>query len=154
VPPLPLAYQPTLLNTLTLADAYPETTATAAIAIPTPTSTSAAYNEYLLGGVKIAQVFVPTPGSSSNSNQYTLFGFWVNGTELAAYTTKNIGLSGKPKGEFPFTRLAGTNVGGQIYLYHQVNGRVLLRMYTMWMVGSSRRLIWNRDIEPGKGRRI
>jgi len=46
--------------------------------------------------VNIAQVFVQTSGSSSKSNEYTLFGFWVNDTELAAYTIKNIELSGEP----------------------------------------------------------
>ena len=84
-----------------------------------PTSTTAAYNETLLGDVNIAQVFV----NNQKSDSYTLFGFWVNGTELAAYTTKNIGLSTQPQSPFPYSRLAGTTVGAgsDIYLYHQIN---------------------------------
>ena len=87
-----------------------------------PSKQSAAYNQSLLGDVNIAQVFVPTVGPSSTG--YTLFGFWVNGTNLAAYTTKNIGLSGAPKSSFPFTRLAGTlgaTGSGNVFLFHQMN---------------------------------
>ena len=77
--------------------------------------------------MNIAQVFVPTPANDNNNKDgYTLFGFWVNGTELSAYTTRNIGLSGEPETQFPFKRLAGTTGGGsdsgKVYLYHQVNG--------------------------------
>lgn len=122
VPPLPPAYQPNVPKSLTLANAYPVSTTATATSIPTPSSLSAAYNETLIGDVNIAQVFVSNPGSTSNSNEYTLFGFWVNGTDLAAYTTKNIGLSGEPNSEFPFSRLAGTNVGSEVFLYHQING--------------------------------
>jgi len=71
----------------------------------------------LIGDVDIAQVFVNT----GSSNTYTLFGFWVNGTSLAAYTTDNIGLSTKPKSDFPFTRLGGTSNSSNIYPYHQIN---------------------------------
>ena len=120
VPPLPPSDQIVLPTSLTLANAYP---ATATQAVPTPTSTTAAYNETLIGDVDIAQVFVNNPSSDS----YTLFGFWVNGTELAAYTTKNIGLSTQPQSPFPYSRLAGTTVGSRsnVYLYHQINGTFL-----------------------------
>ena len=119
VPPLPPSEQVPYPTSLTLANAYPAS-ATASAAIPSPTSTTAAYNETLLGNVNIAQVFV---NNNQNSDSYTLFGFWVNGTDLAAYTTKNIGLSTQPQSKFPFKRLAGTTVGGgsDIYLYHQMN---------------------------------
>ena len=113
---------PTGATSLTLQDAYP---ATATGASPLPSSTvepsqrSATYNESLIGDVNIAQVFINTGSASS----YTLFGFWVNGTSLAAYTTKNIALSTMPKSPFPFSRLAGTTVGNSsdVYLYHQIN---------------------------------
>ena len=127
VPPLPPSDQIVYPTSLTLANAYP---ATATQAIPTPTSTTAAYNETLLGDVNIAQVFVNNP----KSDAYTLFGFWVNGTELAAYTTKNIGLSTQPQSSFPYSRLAGTTVVGSsnIYLYHQINGTYLAEdMYNL-----------------------
>lgn len=125
VPPLPLGQEVTLpigATSLTLQDAYPAT-ATRASPLPSttiePSQQSAAYNESLIGDVNIAQVFINTGSASS----YTLFGFWVNGTSLAAYTTKNIGLSTMPKSAFPFSRLAGTTVGNSsdVYLYHQIN---------------------------------
>ena len=121
VPPLPPSQQVPYPTSLTLANAYPASATESAI-IATPTSTTAAYNETLLGDVNIAQVFV----NNQNSNSYTLFGFWVNGTDLAAYTTKNIGLSTQPQSPFPHKRLAGTTVGGgsDIYLYHQINQTV------------------------------
>ena len=109
---------------MTLQDAYPAT-ATRASALPSttidPSQQSAAYNESLIGDVNIAQVFINNTGTTATS--YTLFGFWVNGTSLAAYTTKNIGLSTMPKSPFPFSRLAGTTVGNStdVYLYHQIN---------------------------------
>ena len=114
---------PTGATSLTLQDAYP---ATATGATPLPSSTvepsqrSATYNESLIGDVNIAQVFINTTSASSS---YTLFGFWVNGTSLAAYTTKNIALSTMPESPFPFSRLAGTTVGNSsdVYLYHQIN---------------------------------
>ncbi|KAL2042780.1 hypothetical protein N7G274_004539 [Stereocaulon virgatum] len=117
VPPLPPSQQIVVSTSFVLANAYP---ATQTQPVPTPTSTSAAYNETLIGDVDIAQVFVNNP----NSNSYTLFGFWVNGTDLAAYTTKNIGLSTQPQSPFPFSRLSGTTGGttSNIYLYHQING--------------------------------
>ena len=127
VPPLPpgeAVTLPTGATSLTLQDAYPAT-ATAASALPSstldPSQQSAAYNESLIGDVNIAQVFINNTGSASS---YTLFGFWVNGTSLAAYTTKNIGLSTMPKSPFPYSRLAGTTVGNStdVYLYHQING--------------------------------
>ena len=120
VPPLPSSDQVVYPTSLTLANAYPAAT-TAAAPIPAPTSTTAEYNETLLGDINIAQVFVNN--NNQNSNSYTLFGFWVNGTELAAYTTKNIGLSTQPQSPFPYSRLAGTTVGGRsdIFLYHQIN---------------------------------
>ncbi|KAL8792900.1 MAG: hypothetical protein Q9195_004477 [Heterodermia aff. obscurata] len=126
VPPLPLGEEvtlPTGATSLTLQDAYPATaTAASPLASATiePSQRSAAYNESLIGDVNIAQVFINTSSSSS----YTLFGFWVNGTSLAAYTTKNIGLSTMPTSPFPFSRLAGTTVGNSsdVYLYHQING--------------------------------
>ena len=120
VPPLPPSDQIVYPTSLTLANAYP---ATATQAVPTPTSTTAAFNETLIGDVDIAQVFVNNPSSDS----YTLFGFWVNGTELAAYTTKNIALSTQPQSPFPYSRLAGTTIGSSsnIYLYHQINGTFL-----------------------------
>ena len=126
VPPLPPALQPSLPTTLTLQDSYPATQTSAQSSYPSPTANTASYNESLLGDVNIAQVFVPTPANNNNDiNGYTLFGFWVNGTSLAAYTTENIGLSGEPDSEFPFSRLAGTTGGGsdsgQVYLYHQMN---------------------------------
>lgn len=122
VPPLPANQHFKPPSTLTLDDAYP---ATSVVSQPSPTATTdpsqqtAAYNESLIGDVNIAQVFVDT----GSSKAYTLFGFWVNGTSLAAYTTKNIGLSTKPKTEFPFSRLAGTTSGNSsdVYLYHQMN---------------------------------
>lgn len=118
VPPLPPSEQVVYPTSLTLANAYPASS-TAAASIPTPTGTSAAYNETLLGDVDIAQVFV----NDASSQSYTLFGFWVNGTDLAAYTTKNIGLSTQPQSKFPFSRLAGTTAGNasDVYLYHQIN---------------------------------
>ena len=124
VPSLPVNQQPTLPATLTLADAYPITATNAPIPSATadPSLQSAALNESLIGDVNIAQVFVPTP--SGKTTGYTLFGFWVNGTELAAYTTKNIGLSGAPESKFPYTRLAGTTgttASGDVFLFHQVN---------------------------------
>ncbi|CAF9936022.1 MAG: hypothetical protein ALECFALPRED_006664 [Alectoria fallacina] len=123
VPALPPTEQITYPTSLTLANAYPAT-ATALPSTPTtapsnPSLQSASYNESLIGDVDIAQVFVNDPASLS----YTLFGFWVNGTDLAAYTTKNIGLSTQPKSSFPYSRLAGA-VGGNgsdVLLYHQVN---------------------------------
>ena len=127
VPPLPPSDQIVYPTSLTLANAYP---ATATQAVPTPTSTTAAYNETLIGDVDIAQVFVNNPSSDS----YTLFGFWVNGTELAAYTTKNIGLSTQPQSPFPYSRLAGTTTGSSsnVYLYHQINGTFLAEdMYNL-----------------------
>ncbi len=118
VPPLPPSDQVALPTSLTLADAYPAT-ATPTASKPTPTSTTASYNETLIGDVDIAQVFV----NNGDPNSYTLFGFWVNGTDLAAYTTKNIGLSGQPQSPWPHSRLAGTTVSGgsEIFLYHQIN---------------------------------
>lgn len=124
VPALPPTEQFTYPTSLTLANAFPAT----ATSLPsTPTNApsdrslqSASYNESLIGDVDIAQVFVNNPTSLS----YTLFGFWVNGTDLAAYTTKNIGLSTQPKSTFPYSRLAGA-VGGNgsdVLLYHQING--------------------------------
>lgn len=112
-------------QSLTLADAYPVTATLTPLPAATadPSKQSAAFNESLLGDVNIAQIFVPT--SNGGSTGYTLFGFWVNGTNLAAYTTKNIGLSGAPKSTFPFPRLAGTTgqtSSGNVYLYHQING--------------------------------
>ena len=127
VPPLPPSEQIVYPTSLTLANAYP---ATATQAVPTPTSTTAAYNESVIGDVDIAQVFV----NNANSDSYTLFGFWVNGTELAAYTTKNIGLSTQPQSPFPYSRLAGTTGGGSsnVYLYHQINGTFLAEdMYNL-----------------------
>ena len=127
VPPLPPSDQIVYPTSLTLANAYP---ATATQAVPTPTSTTAAYNETVIGDVDIAQVFVNNPSSDS----YTLFGFWVNGTELAAYTTKNIGLSTQPQSPFPYSRLAGTTGGNSsnVYLYHQINGTFLAEdMYNL-----------------------
>lgn len=124
VPALPPTEQISYPTSLTLANAYPAT-ATSAPSIPTnapanPSLQSQTYNESLIGDVDIAQVFVNNPASTS----YTLFGFWVNGTELAAYTTKNIGLSTQPQSPFPYSRLAGA-VGGNgsssVLLYHQVN---------------------------------
>lgn len=119
VPPLPPSEQIVYPTSLTLANAYPASS-TQTAPVPTPTGTSAAYNETLIGDVDIAQVFV----NNANSDSYTLFGFWVNGTDLAAYTTKNIGLSTQPQSRFPYSRLAGTTVGtsSNIYLYHQING--------------------------------
>lgn len=119
VPPLPPSVQIAYPTSLTLANAYPASS-TATSPVPAPTGTSAAYNETLLGDVDIAQVFV----NNADSQSYTLFGFWVNGTDLAAYTTKNIGLSTQPQSKFPFSRLAGTTVGNSsdVYLYHQING--------------------------------
>jgi hypothetical protein len=116
VPPLPPSQQIVVSTSLVLANAYP---ATQTQPVSTPTSTSTAYKESLIGDVDIAQVFVNNP----NSKSYTLFGFWVNGTDLAAYTTKNIGLSTQPQSPFPFSRLAGTTDGttSNIYLYHQIN---------------------------------
>ena len=127
VPALPPNQQPSVPSTLTLADAYPISATNAPLpeATADPSKQSASYNESLIGDVNIAQVFVPT--SNGKSTGYTLFGFWVNGTELAAYTTKNIGLSGAPKSPFPYSRLAGTTGGGtgagssDVYLFHQVN---------------------------------
>ncbi|CAF9911040.1 hypothetical protein IMSHALPRED_009905 [Imshaugia aleurites] len=124
VPALPASEQFTYPTSLTLANAYPAT-ATALPSAPTntpssPSLQSASYNESLIGDVDIAQVFV----NDATSLSYTLFGFWVNGSELAAYTTKNIGLSTQPKSSFPYSRLAGT-VGGngsEVLLYHQING--------------------------------
>lgn len=118
VPPLPPSDQIIYPTSLALANAYPASP-TATAALPTPTSTAAAFNETLIGDVDIAQVFVNNP----NSDSYTLFGFWVNGTDLAAYTTKNIGLSTQPQSSFPYKRLAGTTSGNgsDIYLYHQIN---------------------------------
>ncbi len=122
VPPLPAGEQIHYPSTLTLNNAYPATTM-ASQAVPTattdPSQQTVAYNESLIGDVDIAQVFVNT----GSSKTYTLFGFWVNGTSLAAYTTKNIGLSTEPKSDFPFSRLAGTTVGNSsnVYLYHQIN---------------------------------
>ena len=127
VPPLPPSDQIVSPTSLTLANAYP---ATATQAVPTPTSTTAAYNETIIGDVDIAQVFVNNPSSDS----YTLFGFWVNGTELAAYTTKNIGLSTQPQSPFPYSRLAGATGGNSsnVYLYHQINGTFLAEdMYNL-----------------------
>lgn len=123
VPALPPNEQITYPTSLTLANAYPAT-ATSLPSTPTdapsnPSLQSASYNESLIGDVDIAQVFVNDPTSRS----YTLFGFWVNGTDLAAYTTKNIGLSTQPKSSFPYSRLAGA-VGGNgsdVLLYHQIN---------------------------------
>ncbi|KAL6721965.1 hypothetical protein ACLMJK_001070 [Lecanora helva] len=129
VPPLPPNDQAVYPTSLTLANAYPPTY-TPAAPIPTPTSTTAAYNETLLGDVNIAQVFV----NNQKTDSYTLFGFWVNGTELAAYTTKNIGLSTQPQSPFPYTRLAGTTVGGgsDIYLYHQIDQTIFAEdMYNL-----------------------
>ena len=112
-----------------MADAYPAT-ATTWPTLPSttvePSQRSASYNESLIGDigdVNIAQVFINTGSSDS----YTLFGFWVNGTSLAAYTTRNIGLSTMPKSPFPYSRLAGTTVGNSsnIYLYHQINGTAI-----------------------------
>ena len=126
VPPLPPGEEvtlPTGATSLTLQDAYPAT-ATRASPLPSttiaPSQQSAAYNESLIGDVNIAQVFINT---SSDASSYTLFGFWVNGTSLAAYTTKNIGLSTMPNSAFPYSRLAGTTVGNSsdVYLYHQIN---------------------------------
>ncbi|MCJ1279240.1 hypothetical protein MMC21_007064 [Puttea exsequens] len=119
VPPLPPSEQVVFPTSLTLADAYPASS-TQISPLPVPTDTSAAFNQSLLGDVDIAQVFI----NSASSKSYTLFGFWVNGTNLAAYTTKNIGLSTQPQSAFPFSRLAGTTVGGgsDIFLYHQING--------------------------------
>ncbi len=118
VPPLPPSDQVVYPTSLTLANAYPASSTATAI-IPTPTSTTAAYNETLIGDVNIAQVLV----NNQNSDSYTLFGFWVNGTDLAAYTTKNIGLSTQPQSPFPYRRLTGTTVGNgsEIFLYHQIN---------------------------------
>ncbi|CAD6590287.1 MAG: hypothetical protein ASARMPREDX12_004243 [Alectoria sarmentosa] len=124
VPALPPTEQITYPTSLTLANAYPAATATALPSTPTnnPTSLSlhsASYNESLIGDVDIAQVFVNDPSSLS----YTLFGFWVNGSDLAAYTTNNIALSTRPESSFPYSRLAGA-VGGngsEVLLYHQVN---------------------------------
>ncbi|KAL9066904.1 MAG: hypothetical protein Q9161_007236 [Pseudevernia consocians] len=116
VPALPPSEQITYPTSLTLANAY---SATATSLPSTPSLQSASYNESLIGDVDIAQVFVNNPTSLS----YTLFGFWVNGSDLAAYTTKNIGLSTQPKSSFPYSRLAGA-VGGNgtdVLLYHQVN---------------------------------
>lgn len=118
VPPLPPSEQITYPTSLTLADAYP---ATATASLPSlPSNPSASSNESLIGDVDIAQVFVNDPSARS----YTLFGFWVNGTSLAAYTTRNIGLSTRPKSPFPYSRLAGTvsGNGSEVLLYHQVNG--------------------------------
>lgn len=122
VPALPPSEQITYPTSLTLADAYP---ATATPALPSslpanPALQSATSNESLIGDVNIAQVFVNDPSARS----YTLFGFWVNGTNLAAYTTRNIGLSTRPKSPFPYSRLAGTVSanGSEVLLYHQVNG--------------------------------
>lgn len=124
VPALPPSQQITYPTSLTLADAYPAT-ATSLPSLPSnapsnPSLQSASYNESLIGDVDIAQVFVNNPSSQT----YTLFGFWVNGTNLAAYTTKNIGLSTRPKSPFPYSRLAGTvsGNGSDVLLYHQVNG--------------------------------
>lgn len=124
VPALPANEQLTYPTSLTLENAYPAT-ATSLPSTPTnapsnPSLQSASYNESLIGDVDIAQVFVNNPTSLS----YTLFGFWVNGTDLAAYTTKNIGLSTQPKSSFPYSRLAGSVDGtaGHILLYHQING--------------------------------
>lgn len=124
VPALPANEQFTYPTSLTLENAYPGT-ATSLPSLPTnapsnPSLQSASYNESLIGDVDIAQVFVNNPTSLS----YTLFGFWVNGTNLAAYTTKNIGLSTQPKSSFPYSRLAGALDGtsSNILLYHQING--------------------------------
>lgn len=124
IPALPPNQQPTVPSTLTLADAYPISATNAPIPSATsdPSKQSAQFNESLIGDVNIAQVFLPT--SNGKTTGYTLFGFWVNGTELAAYTTKNIGLSGAPKSPFPYSRLAGTTGGtgsGDVFLFHQVN---------------------------------
>ena len=124
VPPLPPDQQPAVPESLTLADAYPVTATLAPLPAATadPSKHSASYNESLLGDVNIAQIFVPTPNGETTG--YTLFGFWVNGTNLAAYTTRNIGLSGAPKSTFPFPRLAGTTGqagSGNVYLFHQLN---------------------------------
>lgn len=124
VPALPPNQRPIVPSSLTLADAYPITATNAPLPSVTadPSKQSAQYNESLIGDVNIAQVFVPT--SNGKTTGYTLFGFWVNGTELAAYTTKNIGLSGAPKSTFPFSRLAGTTGetgSGNVFLFHQVN---------------------------------
>ncbi len=123
VPALPPSSQITYPTSLTLANAYPPT-ATSLPSLPTnapstPSLQSSSYNESLIGDVDIAQVFVNNP----SSNSYTLFGFWVNGTDLAAYTTKNIGLSTHPQSAFPYSRLAGTvsGNGSDVLLYHQVN---------------------------------
>ncbi|KAM0800040.1 hypothetical protein BDR22DRAFT_852673 [Usnea florida] len=124
VPALPPNEQITYPTSLTLENSYPAT-ATSLPSIPTnapssPSLQSASYNESLIGDVDIAQVFVNDPGSRS----YSLFGFWVNGTDLAAYTTKNIGLSTQPKSAFPYSRLAGAVNGNlsDVFLYHQING--------------------------------
>lgn len=125
VPPLPADEAATLpkgATSLTLVDAYPATATTGASLPSTtvePSQRSGSYNESLIGDVNIAQVFV----NMGSSESYTLFGFWVNGTSLAAYTTRNIGLSTMPKTSFPYSRLAGTTVGNSsnVYLYHQIN---------------------------------
>ena len=124
VPALPPNEQITYPTSLTLENSYPAT-ATSLPSIPTnapssPSLQSASYNESLIGDVDIAQVFVNDPSSHS----YSLFGFWVNGTDLAAYTTKNIGLSTQPKSAFPYSRLAGAVNGNlsDVFLYHQING--------------------------------
>ena len=124
IPALPPNQQPTVPSTLTLADAYPITATNSPLpsATANPSGQSAQYNESLIGDVDIAQVFVPT--SNGKTTGYTLFGFWVNGTELAAYTTKNIGLSGAPQSDFPHSRLAaitGSTASGDVFLFHQVN---------------------------------
>ena len=53
--------------------------------------------------------------------------FWVNGTSLAAYTSKNIGLSTEPHLLFPFSRVANITVenSSNIYLYRQINAIVI-----------------------------
>ncbi|CAD6576831.1 MAG: hypothetical protein ASARMPRED_007895 [Alectoria sarmentosa] len=122
VPALPPTEQITYPTSLTLANAYPAATALPSTPTNSPSSPSlhsASYNESLIGDVDIAQVFVNDPASLS----YTLFGFWVNGSDLAAYTTNNIALSTRPESSFPYSRLAGA-VGGngsEVLLYHQVN---------------------------------
>jgi hypothetical protein len=129
-PPLPAAELAGLPAAGTLVPGFSHSsTATASTSQGTPTSSSsataaatapanvtAAHNETLIGSFNLAQVFIPNTVSG-----YTLFGFWVNGTTLNAYTTENIVLSASPPSPFPFARLAIVGRSTSVFLYHELN---------------------------------
>ncbi|KAG8533740.1 uncharacterized protein KY384_001481 [Bacidia gigantensis] len=126
VPPLPAALQPNLPSTLH----YKARTQHRRHLLNSPILLQQVVQQpatkSLPGDVTIAQVFVPVPSNNNRiKDGYTLFGFWVNGTSLAAYTIKIIGQSGQPESRFPFSRLTGTTAGDQTdeeFVYHQING--------------------------------